>query len=79
MTGIGRPCSETAPLDVWVMLPEGSYSALSITVAGATESLSTVIDGSFQIRAGQETSASAQEKKNEYDGGDLEGEEVNYD
>ena len=76
---IGLPCTETSPLDVWVMLPEGDYSGLSITVAGATESLSTVIEGTFQIRAGQETSASAQEKKNDYDGGYLEGEDADYD
>jgi hypothetical protein len=61
------------------MLPEGSYNGLSITVVGATESLSTVIEGTFQLRAGQETSASAEEKKSDYDGGYLEGEDVDYD
>lgn len=79
ITDINLPCTGTSPLDVWVMLPEGSYSGLSITVAGATESLSTVLEGTFQIRAGQETSASAQEKKNDYDGGYLEGEDADYD
>lgn len=79
ITDIGRPCTENSPLDVWVMLPEGSYSGLSITVAGATESLSTVIEGTFQLRAGEETSVSAEEKKVDYNGGSLEGEEVDYD
>lgn len=79
ITDINLPCTETSPLDVWVMLPEGDYNGLSITAAGATESLSTVLEGTFQLRAGQETSASAREKKNDYDGGYLEGEDVNYD
>ncbi len=79
ITDINRSCSETSPLDLWVMLPEGSYSGLSITVAGATESISTVIEGTFLIKAGEETSANAEEKKIDYDGGYLEGEEVDYD
>lgn len=79
ITDINRPCSESSPLDLWVMLPEGSYSGLSITVAGATESISTVIEGTFLIKAGEETSANAEEKKIDYDGGYLEGEDVDYD
>ena len=79
VTEIDRPCTENSPLDVWVMLPEGSYNGLSITVAGATESLSTVIEGTFQLRSAQETSISAEEKKIDYDGGYLEGEDVDYD
>ena len=80
ITGIDRPCTGDSPLDVWVMLPEGSYNGFSITVAGATESLSTVIEGTFKIQAGEETgTAIAQEKRNEYDGGYLEGEKVDYD
>ena len=79
ITDIGLPCSETSPLDVWVMLPEGNYNGLSITISGATESLSTVIEGTFQLRSGEETSASAKEKKADFDGGYLEGEDVDYD
>lgn len=79
VTEINRTCTEDTPLDVWVMLPEGSYSGFAITIAGATESLSTVIEGTYLVQAGQETSASAQEKKNDFDGGYLEGEEVDYD
>ena len=79
VTGIDRTCTETSPLDVWVMLPEGTYNSFSFTAAGVTESLSTIIEGPFQIKAGEETSATAQEKKVDYDGGNLEAEEVDYD
>lgn len=79
VTGINRPCTEASPLDVWVMLPEGTYNSFSFTAAGATESLSTIIEGPFQINAGEETSTVAQEKKVDYDGSNLEAEEVDYD
>ena len=77
---IDRPCSVSAPLDVWVMLPEGTYTGLYLTVAGATESISTVLDGSATVSAREESpGATVQEKKNSYDGSDFEGEEVDYD
>ncbi len=79
VSGIDRPCTMTSPLDVWVMLPEGTYNSFSITVAGADESLSTIIEGPFQVSAGKETSTTAQEKKVDYDAGNLEAEEVDYD
>ena len=79
VTGINAPCSERDPLSVWVMLPEGSYSGLFITVAGDTESISTIVEGTYEIKPGQETVAGAREKKNDYDGSDFESEEVEYD
>lgn len=79
VTGIDAPCSESAPLSVWVMLPEGNYSGLFITVAGQTESISTIVEGSYEILPGRETVAGAKEQKNNYDGSDFESEEVAYD
>ena len=79
VAGIGLPCTVSAPLDVWVMLPEGSYTGLYITVSGSDESISSVIDDSVVIVAGAETEALVQEKKNNYGGSDFEGEEVDYD
>lgn len=79
VTGIDRPCSATTPLDVWIMLPEGTYTSFSVTVAGEDESLSTVVEGPFLVKAGEETSTVAEEKKVDYDGGNLEAEEVDYD
>lgn len=79
VVGIDKPCSESTPLDVWIMLPEGTYSGLYMTAAGATQSVSTIVSGSFDVVAGQEVSATAQEKKNNYDGSDFDAEEVDYD
>lgn len=77
--GIDAPCSEQAPLSVWVMLPEGTYTDLFITVAGETESISTIVEGTYEILSGKETVAGAKEQKNNYDGSDFESEEVVYD
>lgn len=79
VTGMDSPCSESAPLDVWVMLPEGTYTGLFVTVAGSTESISTIIEGRFEIAACRETSVSASEQKNHYGGSEFEAEEVQYD
>lgn len=79
VTGINLPCTGTAPLDVWIMLPEGTYNSFAVTVSGAEESLSTVVEGPFQVNAGEEASTTAEEKKVDYDGGSLEAEEVDYD
>lgn len=77
--GIDRPCTESSPLDVWVMLPEGSYSGLYITVSGETESISTVLEGDITITTGEESPATVSEKKNSYEGSDFDSEEVSYD
>lgn len=79
VVGIDLPCTESNPLDVWVMLPEGTFTGLYVTVAGATESISTVLEGEVCIKAGDETEAVAQEKKNDYHGSDFDAEEVDYD
>ena len=77
--GIGKPCSEAEPLDVWVMLPEGTYPGAYITIYGATTALSIIVGDRFDITAGEETAAEAREEKNEYGNPDFEGEEVTYD
>lgn len=79
VNGIGKPCSEAAPLDVWVMLPEGSYSGVYVTLSGATTSVSTIVGDQISITTGRETAAEAREEKNEYGNPDFVGEEVNYD
>lgn len=79
VTGIDLPCTESAPLDVWVMLPEGTFTGIYITASGNTESISTVLEEEVSIVAGAEVHATVQEKKNNYGASDFEGEEVDYD
>lgn len=80
VAGINSPCTETAPLDVWVMLPQGTYTGLYITAAGVSESISTVLEQNVTITAGVQTQeVLVQEKKNNYNGSDFESEEVEYD
>lgn len=79
VSGIDAPLSESAPLSVWVMLPEGSYSGLYVTVAGETTSISTAMEGTYEILTGEETVAGVKEEKNNYGGSDFEAEEVEYD
>lgn len=79
VTGIDKACTESKPLDVWIMLPEGTYTGLYVTVAGKKESISTVVEGTFNVPAGGECIATARENNNNYSGTDFEGEEVDYD
>ena len=79
VSGIGRPCTAQTPLIVWVMVPAGTYTGLYLTAAGASESISTIVEGSFTVERGGECQAVVREKRNEYGGTDFEGEEVDYD
>ena len=79
VSSIGKPSTEAAPLDVWVMLPEGDYSGLYLTISGATTSLSTVVADQLSVITGEETIVDVREEKNEYGNPDFEGEEVTYD
>lgn len=77
--GMDLPCSESAPAEVWVMLPEGSYTGAYVSISYGSESVSTIINGGITIRAGQESSVTAQEEKNACANPDFESEEVEYD
>mgnify|MGYP006956029642 FL=1 len=79
LTGIDRPAGASEPLDVWIMLPPGTYSGLFVTVSGGEETATAVIDGSVRIESGRQTEADASERRNDYEGGDFVGEVVEFD
>ena len=79
VTDIDKPCTLNEPLDVWVALPEGSYTGLLVTVSCLTQSQSTVISGTWAVTAGLETVVEAKEENYDYSGTDFISEEVQYD
>lgn len=77
--GIDKPSTIAAPLDVWIMMPPGTYSGLFLAVAGDNESITAIIDDGLQIVAGAQTEVDAREEHHDYEGGDFEAETVDFD
>ena len=79
VTGIDRPSSPSKPLDVWIMLPPGTYNGLFISVSAGEETATAIIAGEIRIESGKQTEVDAKEENHNFGGGDFEGEEVEFD
>ncbi len=79
LTGIDAPASVACPLEAWLMLPPGTYGGLFISVSAGDESVTAVIEGVVRVESGKQTDVDARERRHDYEGGDFEGEEVEFD
>ena len=52
VTSVNKPCSETAPLEVWAIVPAGEYSHLTVSVKTAGGVQSSPVDGTFIVIGG---------------------------
>ena len=59
LTEVGRPCTASAPLEVWGQVPAGRYEHLTITVFSAEGSATASIAGPVNVPAGGSADASA--------------------
>lgn len=79
VTGIDRPSSPSKPLDVWIMLPPGTYNGLFISVSAGEETATAIIAGEIRIESGKQTEVDAKEENHNFESGDFTGEEVEFD
>lgn len=79
VVGIDKTASVAQPLDVWVILEEGSYDGFILSVAGASSAVTAIIEGDYTITASAQTDVEAREKYHDYGGSEFEGEEVEFD
>lgn len=79
--GIGLPCSEAAPLQVRFMLPEGTYSGMSVELRTGSGRTALMVKGSVTVRSCMESTVMAQLPEERHDMGDSDFEEeiVDFD
>jgi len=79
LTDINKPTTVATPLEAWILLPPGTYSGLFLTVSGANESITAIIEDGLKIVAGSQSEVDAKEQHHDYDGDDFEGIPVEFD
>lgn len=79
VSGIDSPSSIASPLDVWFMLPPGTYKGLFVSVSGQNESVTSVLENTITVESGKQCDADAREQRHDYGAGDFEGEKVDFD
>ena len=61
--GIDKPCGEAAPLDLYFMLPPGSYPALSIRLLSSSETVMKPVDITVEITSKAEVNCTVTDKE----------------
>lgn len=79
VTEIDRTVSIATPLDIWVILEQGSYDGLILSVVGVKSAVTAIIEGEYEIEACRQVNVEAKEQYHDYGGSDLEAEEVEFD
>lgn len=69
--GINSQCSEEKPIDLYFMLPPGTYPALSISLTSEVETVVKPIDLSVSIASKTELSCTVTDKETIYEGTDI--------
>ena len=69
--GIGQTCSPEKPLDLYFMLPPGSYSTLSINLVTEGEMVSKPIETTIAVTQKNEVTCVVTEKETIYEGTDI--------
>lgn len=83
VTGIDKPCSEIAPLEVRFLLPEGEYTEIYVNASSVNESVMANVKSSqpVSVAACRETVANAEVsvEDHNYGGSDFDEETVHFD
>lgn len=71
LTDVGRPCTATAPLEVWAQVPSGEYRHLTVSVFGGDGAVSAVTGNTLKVSPGGTVNVTAESRPNEAGNEDL--------
>lgn len=71
LLNIGLPCEPDAPLDLYFMLPPGTYSALSLSLTSDEETVTKPVDVVVTITSKAAFNCTVSEKETIYEGTDI--------
>ena len=57
LTGVGKPCTQESPLEVWAQVPAGRYEHLAVTVISASDAVPAVAGEVLSVTPGGVTDA----------------------